>query len=103
MNYTKEQTDYIVEEYQKDPCRATVDRLAEEIDKSPKSVIGKLSREGVYRREIYRTKTGEMPIRKIEIVSEIAELLGLDSEKLTGLDKSPKQVLKLLHTTLENQ
>jgi hypothetical protein len=101
MNYTKEQTEYIIKEYQNEPCRPTVDRLADELGKSPKSIIGKLSKEGVYRREVYKTKTGEQPIRKIELVSEIATMLELEDEKLVGLDKSPKHVLKLLKTTLE--
>ena len=96
MNYTKEQADYMVKVYTDNPCRETVDILAEELGKSIKSVIGKLSREGVYRREVYKTKTGEKPITKIEIVELIAEELELDSEKLKGLEKTPKLALKAL-------
>ena len=47
MNYTDEQTKYMVDEYTNKPTRITVERLAKELDKTPKSVIGKLSREGV--------------------------------------------------------
>ena len=72
MNYTNDQTDYMVEQYKNKPSRITVDRLAKELNKSPKSIIGKLSREGVYRRSVYKTKTGETPVTKIELVSEIA-------------------------------
>ena len=53
MNYTDEQTKYMVEEYTKKPSRITVERLAKELEKSTKSIIGKLSREGVYRRSVY--------------------------------------------------
>ena len=45
MNYTREQTDYIVGVYESEPTMETVNELAEELDKSPKSIIGKLSRE----------------------------------------------------------
>ena len=43
MNYTDEQTKYMVEEYTRKPSRITVERLAKELDKIPKSIIGKLS------------------------------------------------------------
>ena len=100
-NYTVEQTEYIKKEYLADPTRDTVDRLAEELSKTPKSIIGKLSREKVYRRTVYTTKTGEKPIRKVEIVANIAELLDLDLNRLGGLDKSPKNVLKMLEERLK--
>ena len=77
MNYNEEQTKHIVEAYQSNPNRETVEALAKELSKSIKSIIGKLSREGVYRREIYKTKTGELPVTKVEIVSNNADDLGL--------------------------
>lgn len=94
MNYTKEQTEYMVASYKENPCRETVEKLSAELKKSPKSIIGKLSREGVYRREGYKTKTGEDPVTKKEIVAEIAEHLNFEIEELEGLEKSPKAVLK---------
>jgi len=75
---------------------ATVEMLAEELNRSKKSIIGKLSREGVYRREVYVSKTGEKPITKIEIVSNIADALGVEVSDLEGLEKSPKQTLRRL-------
>tara|TARA_R110002073_G_scaffold159279_2_gene314509 strand:- start:777 stop:1091 length:315 start_codon:yes stop_codon:yes gene_type:complete len=96
MNYSEDITKYMVEQYVNDPSRETVEKLAKELEKSIKSVIGKLSREGVYRREIYKTKSGETPVTKVEIVSSIAESLGLDGDTLLGLDKAPKNTLKLL-------
>ena len=87
MNYNEEQTKHIVEAYQSNPNRETVEALAKELSKSIKSIIGKLSREGVYRREIYKTKTGELPVTKVEIVSDIADNLGIEVESLSGLEK----------------
>ncbi len=64
MNYSEEVTEYMIEKYIEHPTRQTVEQLAKELDKTIKSIIGKLSREGVYRREIYKTKTGETPVNK---------------------------------------
>ena len=77
MNYNEQTTQYLLEKYSADPTRQTVEALAEELSRSVKSIIGKLSREGVYRREIYKTKTGELPVTKVEIVSDIADNLCL--------------------------
>ena len=95
-NYTEQQTEAMVSAYILVPTRETVDKLAEELGRSTKSIIGKLSREGVYRREVYVSKTGESPITKVEIVSNIAENLGIESGALSGLEKSPKAALRNL-------
>lgn len=96
MNYTEEQTRYIVEYYRMHPTMQTVETLAENLGKSTKSIIGKLSREGVYERAVYKNKSGDLPITKAEIVSNIAENLGLEIENLPGLEKAPKATLKAL-------
>ena len=101
MNYNEEQTKLIVETYQSNPNRETVEALAKELSKSIKSIIGKLSREGVYRREIYKTKTGELPVTKVEIASNIADDLGLEVESLFGLEKAPKATLKKLENAIK--
>ena len=95
-NYTQEQVNHMITAYQANPSRDTVDMLAEDLDKSVKSIIGKLSREGVYQKAIYKTKTGEVPVTKSEIIVEIANMLEADSGKLKGLEKAPKQDLKYL-------
>ena len=86
MNYTSETTAYIVEKYINNPTSDTVELLAEELNKSTKSIIGKLSREGVYYRAIYTSKTGERPITKVELVNNISDNLGIDPETLSGLE-----------------
>jgi len=96
MNYTEEITAFLVEKYTENPCMETVVLLAEKYDKTVKSIIGKLSREGVYQRAVYTNKSGEAPITKMELVNNIAENLGIEVENLLGLDKSPKSALKEL-------
>ena len=98
VNYTPEQVDLMKEQYTKNPSRETVENLAETLDKSIKSIIGKLSREGVYRKTVYKTKTGEAPETKKEIVESIADTLDIDYEPVAGLEKSPKAALKLLRS-----
>lgn len=96
MNYNEDQTKYIVAGYQQSPTMTTVQNLADELGKSTKSIIGKLSREGVYERAIYKNKSGELPITKVEIVSSIATNLGIEMEYLAGLEKAPKSTLQAL-------
>ena len=67
-NYTNEQVSYMIDKYNESPTRDTVQILAEELGKSTKSIIGKLSREGVYQKTQYVSKTGEFPITKKELV-----------------------------------
>jgi hypothetical protein len=101
MNYTNEQTEYMIQRYTTNPTRKTVDALAAELNKSTKSIIGKLSREGVYRRQEYVSKTGEKPVTKIELVHMLADSLEMESEDLKGLEKTPKLVLKRMLAALE--
>ena len=96
INYTQDQVEMMTNQYRIDPSRETVERLAKELDKSIKSIIGKLSREGVYKKTEYTTKTGEKPVTKLEIVQELAERLELELWQLAGLEKAPKSTLKAL-------
>jgi hypothetical protein len=96
INYTQDQVEYIVNQYRLEPTRETVEELAQELNKSVKSIIGKLSREGVYRKTEYTTKAGEKPVTKLELVIELGERLELESWELAGLEKAPKTALKAL-------
>ena len=96
INYTQEQVDMMKDLYNIEPTRETVQQLAENLDKSVKSIIGKLSREGVYQKTEYLSKTGERPVTKKQMVIKIAKELVGESSKLEGLEKSPKADLKYL-------
>ena len=100
-NYTTEQVSYMIDKYEEAPTRETVEMLANELGKSTKSIIGKLSREGVYQKAIYVSKTGEIPITKKELVVKLSETLDGDLAQLEGLEKSPKQELKYLLSLVE--
>ena len=93
VNYAPEVTQAIVTAYTNDPTMSTVRALAESYGKTTKSIIGKLSREGVYQKTTYTTKTGAKPITKVEIVAQITDQLDLDSQSVAGLEKAPKAAL----------
>jgi len=103
INYTEEQVELMVEAYKSNPSRETVEDLAESLDKSIKSIIGKLSREGVYRKTVYKTKTGEDPETKKEIVEVVSSILEVSYESIAGLEKSPKTCLKILRSAIQKQ
>ena len=100
INYTEKQVELMIEKYTSNPSRETVEELAETLDKSVKSIIGKLSREGVYKKTVYKTKTGESPETKKEIVENLAGLLNLEYVQVAGLEKSPKSALKILREAI---
>ena len=101
-NYTEKETQHMLEAYGASPNRDTVDVLAKEMGKTVKSIIGKLSREKVYQKIEYKTKRGEKPATKLEMVGEIAEMLKGDSERLETLVKSSKQELLYLKVLVED-
>jgi len=101
-NYTEAQTRHMVEEYTQNPTRDTVDALAQELGKTVKSVIGKLSREKVYIKKDYETKRGDKPATKLEMVSEIALMLNGESDRLESLVKSSKAELTYLKVLVED-
>jgi len=95
-NYTKEEVATLVQTYEENPSRETVEALSRELNRSLKSIIGKLSREGVYQKSTYVSKTGEKPITKEKLVRIVEVQLSVPENSLTGLEKSPKGVLKVL-------
>lgn len=88
VNYTPEQTAKMVADYQ---AGVTVESMAETLGKSVRSIVAKLSREGVYQKKVYKTKTGEAVVKKDAWADYIGEALGLseaDTESLTKANKT---------------
>ena len=99
MSYTEELTQLIIDEYTADPSRATVDRLAEEHNKSARSIIAKLSSAGVYQAPPRLSKTGDPIVRKEDLAKEIGDWFGVD---VPSLAKAGKLELQALHKALSN-
>jgi hypothetical protein len=101
-NYTDEMVNTMTEAYAANPTRETVDALAREFGKTTRSIIAKLSREGVYQAQPRTTKSGEPIVAKSELVSEVATILGVEVDDIASLEKATKVHLKALVARLSD-
>ena len=92
-NYTDEMVAQMTEAYTANPTRETVDMLAKKLGKSVRSIIAKLSREGVYVAQPKVTKTGEPVVRKAELVSVVEAHFGIALPTLVKASKADLQRL----------
>lgn len=95
VNYTPEQTAQLVANYQDG---VTVERLAEQFGKTTRSIVAKLSREGVYHAK--SKTTGTVRVKKSELVDRIANLCGATPEAFDSLEKANHEVLEAILRTL---
>jgi hypothetical protein len=96
-NYTEEMVSTMTEQYTANPTRETVDVLATQFGKTTRSIIAKLSREGIYKAQPRTTKTGEPVISKAQYVSAVNAHFGVE---LPTLVKAGKQDLAKLAEVL---
>jgi len=96
-NYTDEMVDAMVADYQDNPTKDTVAKLASEFNKTTRSIVAKLVREGVYVAAPRVTKTGAPVVRKSELVAQIQDQLGI---LLPSLEKASKQDLEILASAI---
>jgi hypothetical protein len=97
MKYTKEITDKIVNDYKQGIDIATI---ANTLSVPDRSIIAKLSSLGVYQKKTYTNKRGEVPVKKWEMIEELAQILAVPSDQLESLEKVNKSVLILLKRRL---
>lgn len=90
VNYTPEQTIKMVADYQ---GGVTVEAIAESLGKTVRSVVAKLSREGVYQKKVYVSKTGEKPVKKDTTAEQIGVIVGLSEGEVDSLTKANKTAL----------
>lgn len=93
MSYSEREAEKLKNLYLKDPTLKTVSKLSVLFNKPKRSIISKLVKMGIYQPKGYRSKTGELPVTKLELVREMEEMLNV---KLIDLDKAPKLTLKTL-------
>ena len=92
-NYTEEMVADMTEQYQANPTRDTVDSLAKQFGKTTRSIIAKLSREGVYVAQPRTTKSGEPVVSKSELVSTLEAHFGIEMPTLVKAGKQDLQRL----------
>ena len=96
-NYSAEQTATVVGLYEGGKGQ-TVETIAEAVGKSARSVIAKLSREGVY---VAKTgKTAKARVTKADLVAKVAEALGISKEALATLEKGSHEALESLEAAV---
>jgi hypothetical protein len=91
VNYTAEQTAQLVANYK---AGATVEALAEMFGKTTRSVVAKLSREGVYQAK--GKTSGTTRVKKSELVDQIATLCNANPEAFDSLEKANHEVLEAI-------
>lgn len=91
VNYTPEMTAQMVQDYK---AGVSVETIASNIGKTVRSVVAKLSREGVYQKKEYQTKTGEAPVAKEILADRIGALAGLSDGEIDSLTKANKTALQ---------
>ncbi len=99
VNYTEEMTKELVAAYVTAPTDETVKAFAEKFGRTVRSIVAKLSREGVYKAKAKET-AGKREMLKAEMVEEIAKALGVNSEKVESLEKATGPALKLVLAAL---
>ena len=99
VNYTPEQTLKMVADYQ---AGVSVETLAQDLGKSVRSIVAKLSREGVYQKKVYKTKTGEAVVKKDAHADAIGAILQLPENDIESLTKANKSALKAIFDALAN-
>ena len=92
VNYTAEQTAEVVESYK---AGETVEAIAVKVGKSVRSIVAKLSREGVYVNKA-KASGAVAKVTKADLIAKIAEKYGVEEIKLESLEKATKEALEVL-------
>lgn len=99
VNYTPEQTAQIIADYQ---AGKSVEIIADNLGKTVRSIVAKLSREKVYKAKEYKTKTGESVVKKDAHADAIGAILRLPENDIESLTKANKNALKAIFEALAN-
>ncbi len=91
QNYTEAQTLDLVTRYK---AGETVETLAETLGKTTRSVVAKLSREGVYQPKT--ANKGTARVKKADLVDLLAAKCGVAPEIFESLEKANHDVLEAL-------
>jgi predicted transcriptional regulator len=97
VNYTPEQSAQMVADYQ---AGVTVETIAENLGKTVRSVVAKLSREKVYKAKTYVSKTGAPVVKKDAHADAIGAILKLTESEIESLTKANKTALEKIFQAL---
>lgn len=100
VNYTAEQTAEMVSAYTANPSKETVESLAVTMGKTVRSIVAKLSREKVYIKPEYKTKSGESVVKKDSLIDKLSELVEFTEAEQSSFAHVNKTALVKLITAL---
>ena len=86
-NYTDEMIAIMREEYTLEPTRETVESLAIQFNKTPRSIIAKLSALEIYQKVERVTKRGEPVVMEAELVAKVQNAVGRELPSLAKMTK----------------
>jgi len=90
VNYTEEMTAQVLADY---AAGVSVEAIAEKVGKTARSVVAKLSREGVYKAK-EKSATAKTPnIGKADLADKIVKVAGMTTDEAKDLQKLTKQTL----------
>ncbi len=95
VTYTAEQTAELVERY---TDGESVEVLAAAFGKTARSVIAKLSREGVYKSKQAAEGTGPKRMTKAEYLASVEQILNMAPGSLDSMEKGTLESCKALYT-----
>jgi transposase len=98
INYTEQQTAQMVQEYQ---AGVSIDEIAKTLGKSVKSVVAKLSREGVYQPKTKAKATSR--VTKAALTQHLEEVFQLEAGALETLQKGSHEALEALVAAATNR
>jgi len=100
LAYTAEQSAQLVAAYVANPTKETVEAYAVTFGKTVKSIVAKLSREGVYEKKTYVSKTGAKPEKKDATADAIGAILRMNENDIASLTKANKTALAIIFKAL---
>lgn len=99
VNYTPEMVETIKAAY---AAGTANEKIAEMVGKTIRSVVAKLTKEGVYKAKAYVSKTGEKPVKKDAHADAIGAVLNLSEGEIESLTKANKTALIKIFIALAN-
>ena len=104
VNYTTEQVEKMTADY---VSGVSVEKIAEALGKSTRSIVAKLSRElkgteHEYKSKTYVSKTGAPVVKKDETADAIGAVLKMTEAEIESLTKANKTALVKIFTALAN-
>jgi hypothetical protein len=99
-NYTPEMEARLVAVYNGEASQeerdTAVEALSNELNRTKRSVVAKLSRMGVYTAKEYRTKQGTKSVSKAALVGTIAAMVDVQEDVVGSLEKATKGALVIV-------